>query len=120
MKIQHEFFIFYALLLLITNLSISKSHKCTYGTKNRVKTKNLVKLDSHLDDWKPIRIHLDYSSIEGNITNYSKEHFIFLKEKVLPKTIEILKSILKVRPINYVNKIDVIGFLKFKTYTKSL
>jgi hypothetical protein len=49
------------------------------------------------EDWQPLRIHLDYSLIENNIGKFNKTDVIDLKEKIMPKTQEVLQKLLKVK-----------------------
>jgi hypothetical protein len=52
------------------------------------------------DDWRPLRIHLDYSYIENNLNNTIHKHdLIDLKERIMPKTQQVFESLLKVKRI---------------------
>jgi hypothetical protein len=48
------------------------------------------------EDWKPIRIHLDYSQIDNN-SNFKQADIEALKEKIMPTTIKVFESIVKVK-----------------------
>jgi hypothetical protein len=51
------------------------------------------------EEWQPLRVHLDYSKIENNIGKFKKEDLIDLKERIMPKTQEILQSLFKVKRV---------------------
>ena len=51
------------------------------------------------DHWEPIRIHLDYSFIERDLTKFNKKDLDALKNKIMPKTKEVFENILKVKRI---------------------
>jgi hypothetical protein len=83
------------------------SKRCGINYLNTPK-RILLKQDSDSDsgrtlkeaEWEPLRIHLDFSSIENNIgTKFKMQDLIDLKERVMPKTQEIFQKILKVKRI---------------------
>jgi hypothetical protein len=52
------------------------------------------------EQWEPLRVHLDFSLIENNLGKFKKQDFIDLKEKIMPKTRQILEKLLKVKRIS--------------------
>ena len=52
------------------------------------------------NNWEPIRIHFDYSYLENGIgTTINKSDLIDLKEKIMPKTHQVLEKLLKVKRV---------------------
>ena len=95
---------FILLLVLIALLfnSLSLCHRpCGSGflKTHRVLSKPPGETTRYLseDKWESLRIHLDYSFIENNIGKFDKQDLIDLKEKIMPKTAQVLQNLLKVR-----------------------
>jgi hypothetical protein len=96
MKIGLVFFLTVLLLLKFKN---TNSHKC--GTDALEKSQRVLLKQSNgtQNTWAPLRIHLDFSLLDAKIDQFSLDHVKFLKEQVMPRTVEIFKSLLTVRPI---------------------
>jgi hypothetical protein len=98
--IKHIFLIYFAIIIIL--FQNIYSHPCGIQylkTPKRILFKSEGEDTRHLksEDWQPLRIHLDYSSIQNNIGTFSKEDYNDLKDKIMPKTKEILEKLLKVK-----------------------
>lgn len=97
---EQKFLTFFAILfMLFQNIS---SHPC--GIQYLKKPKRILFKPEDEDsrylksnDWQSLRIHLDFSNIQNNIGKFSVEDLNDLKDKIMPKTKEVLEKLLKVK-----------------------
>ena len=77
------------------------SHSCGIGFlkkpkrilfKNNEDVRNLKS-----QEWESLRIHLDFSNIKNNLGKFSNDDYLDLKDKIMPKTKEILEKLFKVK-----------------------
>jgi hypothetical protein len=99
-------FVVCTLILVLFNLSnLVLSHFCGLSFLKRPK-RILVSQENenrrHLKEetWEPLRIHLDFSMIENNLDKFNKKDLLDLKEKIMPKTKQVLEKLLKVKRLN--------------------
>jgi len=97
-KIQKSIFLFF-LILLNTFTYCHRPCGAGFLKAHRILAKPPEENTRYLseDKWESLRIHLDYSFIENHIGKYDKQDLIDLKEKIMPKTVKVFESLLKVR-----------------------
>ena len=98
-----NYFVYFSILNLI--LTLIKSHSGKGCGAHLLKQKReLVKTGTEESkrtileqSYQPIRIHLDYSFIESKKENFSDNDIIDLKEKIMPKALQVLQSLLQLK-----------------------
>ncbi len=93
------------LVVLFTENYVKSERTCSHYKLKRTKKvilNNYIQAEyDKLDDWQPIRIMPDYS---GLVSNEPKSVTLTesIKNKVIPKTIEVFKQLLKVRRLKQI------------------
>lgn len=95
MGLQLPLTIIFVVLELVLNCS--KLRKLTTIPKKiRINESDIQKYQTE-DDWKPIRIHVDWSHFDDNVPQTNKVFAKAIKDSIIPRTMKIFEKIVKVR-----------------------